>query len=65
MEIKNIKNGRRLSLVLCMLFSMTGRADEEKEAKQSFSKEDTWVVYWYLCGGDLESNYGANNSRSK
>ena len=21
--------------------------------------EETWVVYWYLCGSDLESNYGA------
>ena len=24
-----------------------------------FKKEDTWLVYWYLCGTDLESNNGA------
>lgn len=56
MEIKKYQKWTALVLVLCMLFSMTGCADEEKEAKQSFSKEDTWVVYWYLCGSDLESN---------
>lgn len=59
MEMKKYRKWTALVLVLCMLFSMTGCADEEKEAKQSFSKEDTWVVYWYLCGSDLESNYGA------
>ena len=59
MEIKKYQKWTALVLVLCILFSMTGCADEEKEAKQSFSKEDTWVVYWYLCGSDLESNYGA------
>ena len=45
MEIKKYQKWTALVLVLCMLFSMTGCADEEKEAKQSFSKEDTWVVY--------------------
>ena len=24
-----------------------------------FNKNDTWIVYWYLCGTDLESNYGS------
>ena len=41
MEIKKYQKWTALVLVLCMLFSMTGCADEEKEAKQSFSKEDT------------------------
>ena len=58
MEMKKYQKWTALVLVLCMLFSMTGCADEEKEAKQSFSKEDTWVVYWYLCGSDLETNGG-------
>lgn len=22
------------------------------------AQEDSWAVYWYLCGSDLESNYG-------
>ncbi len=25
----------------------------------TYKAEDTWLVYWYLCGTDLESNYGA------
>lgn len=24
-----------------------------------YNKDDTWLVYWYLCGTDLESNNGA------
>lgn len=26
---------------------------------ESFDPEDTWAVYWYLCGSDLESGNGA------
>ena len=26
---------------------------------KNVSTVDEWVVYWYLCGSDLESNYGA------
>ena len=22
------------------------------------AKEETWAIYWYLCGSDLETNYG-------
>ena len=25
----------------------------------TYNKNDTWLVYWYLCGTDLESNYGS------
>ena len=45
------------SLVCCLFFAgtdslltLTARA---KEAKAD------WAVYWYLCGSDLESNYGS------
>lgn len=24
-----------------------------------YNKEDTWLIYWYLCGTDLETNYGS------
>lgn len=27
-----------------------------------YNKNDTWLIYWYLCGTDLESNYGAASS---
>ena len=61
MEIKKYQKWTALVLVLCMLFSMTGCADEEKEAKQSFSKEDTWVSVWQRFGEQLR----CSNSRSK
>ena len=25
----------------------------------TYNSSDTWVVYWYLCGTDLESENGA------
>ena len=25
----------------------------------TYNKNDTWLVYWYLCGTDLESEYGS------
>lgn len=27
--------------------------------KDAYGANDTWAVYWYLCGTDLESNYGS------
>lgn len=43
-------------------FSMpaaTAAALREPQVTGSYNSGDTWVVYWYLCGSDLESNYGA------
>ena len=28
----------------------------------TFNPNDNWLVYWYVCGSDLESNYGAATS---
>ena len=53
MEIKKYQKWTALVLVLCMLFSMTGCADEEKEAKQ--------VSVWQRFGEQLR----CSNSRSK
>ena len=25
----------------------------------TYNKDDTWLIYWYICGSDLESNGGA------
>ena len=25
----------------------------------AYNKNDTWLIYWYLCGTDLESGYGS------
>ncbi|HEX3075887.1 MAG TPA: clostripain-related cysteine peptidase [Lachnospiraceae bacterium] len=35
---------------------------EEVESAKSYSPDDTWVIYWYLCGSDLESGGGAATS---
>jgi predicted small secreted protein len=24
---------------------------------------DTWAIYWYICGGDIESGYGKTGDR--
>ncbi|MGN1230553.1 MAG: hypothetical protein ACI4TP_01515, partial [Anaerotignum sp.] len=48
-----------LSLLLSflMLFSFSACGDDAV-TKSMGSSDDTWAVYWYLCGSDLESNYG-------
>ena len=37
--------------------------DEPVKPRQLFanaySAEDSWLIYWYVCGSDLESEYGA------
>lgn len=33
-------------------------ADDESTVIKAASG-DEWIIYWYLCGSDLESNYGA------
>ena len=34
----------------CLFCSALGQAKD---------KEETWAIYWYLCGSDLESQNGA------
>lgn len=58
-------------LISVLVFSLTACGGEES-AEQSTAKSanktseqtiDTeWVIYWYLCGSDLESNGGAATS---
>ena len=59
-----------LLLMVCMLcFGVTACDDEyleesdySKESSSDFELEIThgeWAVYWYLCGSDLETNYGS------
>ncbi len=28
----------------------------------TYNENDTWAIYWYLCGTDLETNYGSATS---
>ena len=59
-----------LVATLCISFAAcSGGGDYEDDSPsasgtgtqttQSFDPNDTWAIYWYLCGSDLESEYGA------
>ena len=58
-----------ISLIALTLAVTACGGDEPKEKSAPITKaasftdtykaEDTWLVYWYLCGTDLESNNGA------
>lgn len=71
--ILNMKKLITCLLVLSMIFSLaacSGTEDEREEdeskpmskSKQSIESNSTdsgdWVIYWYLCGSDLESESG-------
>ena len=60
-------------LAICLVFSFAGCSEEEPEetdgalaANQTAAADDTqgesWAIYWYLCGSDLESEYQAATS---
>lgn len=61
------KNVRMLRLVITFLFLtliFLGCAKEETTKAGSrfpdaYSADDSWLISWYVCGSDLESNYGA------
>ncbi len=36
-----------------------GEADYGTDTEMIFDEEEGWVMYWYLCGSDLESEYGS------
>lgn len=41
-------------------YSNSNSTEEEATTQEvSYSKDDTWAIYWYLCGSDLESEDGA------
>lgn len=54
---------------LVVLLTLTACVGEESAIQESVSvdnqeknsgdAESDWTIYWYLCGSDLESNYGA------
>ena len=53
-------------LALSMILALTACGAEESvpsgdlpAAAESVSVDTEWTAYWYLCGSDLESNYGA------
>jgi len=57
---------RVLRPLLCVLFLalvLSGCMDEDTKVRAQFpdvyGKDDTWLISWYICGSDLESEYGA------
>ncbi|MBP8641151.1 MAG: hypothetical protein KBI01_09710 [Oscillospiraceae bacterium] len=57
-----IKYFNRLALLLVwvFIFSFTACGGEYNVYPSASHAEDTeWAIYWYLCGSDLETNYGA------
>ena len=60
-------------LCLTLIFTLVGCGDDENDSKEAAGKSiekkeaknknfgagDTWAIYWYLCGSDLESGGGA------
>lgn len=46
-----------LLLALCMLLSLVGCSETEElpETTVEESQGESWAIYWYLCGSDLES----------
>lgn len=46
-------------LAITFVMTLTACGAEEATAPESLSTDTEWAVYWYLCGSDLESNYGA------
>lgn len=63
--------GRALKSLLLLVFAMTAvlaagcfedeTSDKIYEAKfaNAYAAEDSWLIYWYVCGSDLESEMGA------
>ena len=58
-----------LAIFLTLALAIAACSDEPKEKlapvtkaatfTDTYKTEDTWLVYWYLCGTDLETNYGS------
>ena len=48
-----------LLISMTMALSLVGCDDEIEPTQARLSGQDEWAIYWYLCGSDLESDYGA------
>ena len=47
-----------LSLALVMALSLVSCGGSEDVSDNAGAEGESWAVYWYLCGSDLESNGG-------
>ncbi|BAL81950.1 putative peptidase C11 family protein [Selenomonas ruminantium subsp. lactilytica TAM6421] len=67
-----VKRIRQLALLLLLVLGavllLVGCLDDEDEGERAlvfaneYRAEDSWLVYWYVCGTDLESEMGAASS---
>ena len=42
--------------------TITKQANKSANFNDAYKADDTWIVYWYLCGTDLETSSGAASS---
>ncbi|MBR4903657.1 MAG: clostripain [Selenomonadaceae bacterium] len=67
---KAIREFFALTLFIALTFTTAGCSDDTPKEKldpvvktatftDEYKSEDSWLVYWYLCGTDLESDGGA------
>lgn len=66
---KKLLIGIVIFFVLLLILMMLGSDDDDSSAgvgginaatlSQRYDPNDTWAIYWYLCGTDLETEYGA------
>lgn len=49
-----------IAILLLLLFGSGGQEDiqVDTQVNTSSTEDNEWVIYWYLCGSDLESDYG-------
>ena len=47
-----------LTLVLVLSLAACGETETTDVPSKAPAGDGSWAVYWYLCGSDLETNYG-------
>ena len=50
---------RLWAMLFVLLFCAALTACEDEEMGNRGASDESWIVCWYLCGSDLESDYGA------
>ena len=65
--MKKLRTWRILLLFSCLLACLTSWSNDEGQfisrteaaTAAQYGSNDTWLIYWYVCGTDLESEHGA------
>ena len=66
--MKKLHSWRIILLLTCQLVFWAGGSGDIALSRAGaatatqYGQNDTWLIYWYICGTDLESKYGAASS---